>query len=120
MPGKVLRGATLSTAAVWQDGLLLEKDGITPLLTKRGNGWAIGNQAASAWRMQGNALFKGNSSEAFCRIVKTQVLKGNSYEVMFTLVADGLAKANGRDMVVRGAGLTAEELLLAAVVLDKL
>ncbi len=119
MPGQVHHAAEVDFAMVWRDGSLFGRDGLTPLLTKRANGWALGNQASVTWRMQGNTLFRAPSSAPFCRIVQGQILRGSSYDVLYRHVGDGLTRGASRGVVVRGEGLTAEELLLAAVVLDK-
>lgn len=119
MPGLVYRGNAADAAASWKDGNLYDRDSVTPLLTRRGPGWAVGAGAATAWRAQGNVILKGASATPFCRIVQGNVLKGNTYEVLYRLVGDGITRGNGRDVVARGPGLTAEELLLAALVFDR-
>ena len=119
MPGQVYRGGAADFSASWKDGTLFDRDGVTPLLTRRGTGWAVGNQAGPTWRAQGNVLLKGASSAPFCRTVQGQVLKGSSYEILYRLVGDGITRANGREVVCRGPGLTPDELLLAALVFDK-
>lgn len=120
MPGHVYRGLSADWSAVWKEGSLYDRDGVTPLIMKRPGGWAIGNAAAVTWRLQGNTFLKAPSSESYCRIVQGQVLKGAGYEVLYRLVGDGITRANGREVVLRGAGLTAEELVLAALVLERL
>lgn len=119
MPGQVHRGAAADHSAVWKDGALYDRDGLTPLLGKLRGGWGVGASAATAWRVQGNVVLKGASSAPHCRISSGQVLKGNSYDVLYRLVGDGITRANGREVVARGAGLTAEELVLVALVFDK-
>jgi hypothetical protein len=118
MPGLVYRGAAADSSGLWKDGSLYARDGLTPLLLKRGSGWSAGNSSATAWRMQGNVVLKGGSSDPFCRFVQGNVLKGSTYDLLYRLVGESLTRANGRDVVVRGAGLTPDELLLAALVFD--
>jgi hypothetical protein len=105
---------------LWRDGSLFERDGLTPLLTKRPGGWSVGNSATVTWRLQGNTFLKAPSSAAFCRIVQGQVLKGSSYDVLYRLSGDGITRGNSREVLLRGAGLSAEELTLAALVSDRL
>ena len=119
MPGNVYQGAAADVAASWKDGSLYDRDGVTPLLTRKGKTWAKGKESTPAWRQQGNVIQRGGSAEPFCRFVQDQVMKGNSYDLLYRLVGDGLTRANGREVVVRGAGLTPEELLLAGLVFDK-
>ncbi len=120
MPGQVHRGNEADFSAIWRDGSLYAHDGMSVLLTHRGNGWALGNSATVTWRLQGNTFLKAPSSAAFCRIVQGNVLKGNSYDVLYRLTGDAITRANGRDIALRGAGLTPEELVLAALVFDRL
>lgn len=120
MPGPIHSANEADFVMVWKDGSLFGRDGLTPLLTKRANGWALGNQAAVTWRAQGNTLLKVPSSAPFCRIVQGQVLKGNSYDVLYRLSGDGITRGSSRGVLLRGEGLTPEELMLAAIVLDKL
>ena len=120
MPGEVFRVAQAEVSAIWKENNLYDRDGITPLLTRRPAGWSIGNQSAVTWKIQGNTLFRAPSSAPFCRAVQSQVLKGNTYDVLYRVILPAITRANGRDVVVRGPGLTAEELLLAAIVFDKL
>ncbi len=119
MPGPVFRGAEAAPSAVWKDGTLFDRDGVTPLLGQIRGGWGVGASATTAWRVQGNVVLKGSSSAPFCRVAQTQVLKGNSYEVLYRLMGDGITRANGREVVARGPGLSPEELMLAALVFDK-
>jgi hypothetical protein len=118
MPGQVYRGAAADPSATWNDGTLLDRDGVTPLLTRKGKAWNKGRESTPAWRQNGNVFQRGATTEPFCRFVQDQVMKGNSYDLLYRVVGDGLTRANGREVVVRGAGLTPEELLLAALVFD--
>lgn len=120
MPGHVHRGGEADFAALWRDDTLYDRDGLTPLLSKRPGGWALGAQATVTWRLQGNALLKAPSSAPFCRLVQGQVLKGSSYDVLYRIVGDGLTRQNSREVFIRGPTLTPEERMLAAVVFDKL
>ena len=117
MPGTVHRGSSAETSGLWKDGSLFQRDGVTPVLMKRAGGWSVGNAATVTWKLQGNTFFKAPSSTSHCRIVQGNVLLGNSYDVAFRLVGDGITKGNGRDLLWRGAGLTPEELVLAALAL---
>ncbi|MDP2314086.1 MAG: hypothetical protein Q8P41_14385 [Pseudomonadota bacterium] len=119
MPGDVYRGAEAEVAASWKDGTLYDRDGVTPLLTRKGKGWTAGRESAPAWRQQGNVIQRGGSSETFCRFVQDQVMKGSSYDLLYRIVGDKLTRANGREVVARGTGLTPEELVLAGLVFDK-
>lgn len=119
MPGAVFRGAEAAPAAIWKDGSLFDRDGLTPLLNALRVGWGARGSAATAWRVQGNVVLKGAASAPFCRLVQGQVLKGNTYEVLYRLAGDGITRANGREIVARGPGLGPEELILAALVFDK-
>lgn len=120
MPGTVHRGSESDSTMLWKDGSLYERDGLTPLLTKRPGGWSLGASATVTWRLQGNTFLKAPSSAAFCRIVQGQVLKGSSYDVLYRLVGDGITRGNSREVLLRGAGLTPEELVVAALVIDRL
>ncbi|MDP2307677.1 MAG: hypothetical protein Q8P18_16760 [Pseudomonadota bacterium] len=118
MPGQVFRGTSAEVSATWNDGTLFDRDGVTPLLTRKGKTWAMGRVSAPAWRQAGNVFQRGGTAEPFCRFVQDQVMKGSSYDLLYRVVGDGLTRANGREVVVRGPGLTPEELLLAALVFD--
>lgn len=119
MPGHVHRGNEADFSALWRDGSLFDRDGLTPLLTQRPGGWALGAAATVTWKLQGNTLFKAPSSAAFCRIVQGQVLKGNSYDVLYRLIGDGVVRHNSREVFIRGPTLTPEERMIAALVFDK-
>jgi hypothetical protein len=116
MPGPVHRGNAAEPVAHWKDGKLLDADGVGTLLSKRGAEWFAGKSAAPKWRTNGNVVYRAGSSEPFCRIVRGEILKGNSYEVLYRVRGDALLK--GASVAYRGAGLSEEELLLAALVLD--
>ncbi|MFZ5481293.1 MAG: hypothetical protein ACOZNI_31325 [Myxococcota bacterium] len=118
MPGTVYRGRSAEPAGVWTDGALKDADGVGTLLARKGAEWFPGKSATPAWRTRGNLLFKGPSSEPWCRISGEAVYRGNTSEVLYRLRGDAILRAAGADPVVRGAGLTAEELLLAALTLD--
>jgi len=118
MPGTVYRGRAAEPAGIWKDGKLLDKDGVGTLLSRRGSEWFAGKSASPTFRQQGAILYRGASSEPFCRVSNGQVLKGNSSEAMYRFKGDGLLRGGGHDVVVRGEGLTSDELLLAALALD--
>lgn len=113
MPGVVYRGMSATPAGEWQDGKLLDGDGVGTRLTLKGNQVFAGKSASPAFRVQGNVIHKGAASEPFCRIVQGQVLKGNSYDVLYRVQGDSLLR--GATVVVRGPGCTPIELVLAAL-----
>lgn len=119
MPGVVLPPGSADPLAVWKDGRLLDKDAVGTLLERRGNAWFPGGGSTPAWRVQGNVVFQGGSSTPFARLVNGQWLKGNTYEVLYRVVGSALHPGGSGTPVVRGEGLSAEELFLAARVLGR-
>ncbi len=121
MPGPVYRSLAAEAAGIWKDGKLLDKDGVGTLLVRRGAEWFVGRSATPAWRQRGDLVFRGPSSEAFCRIAagsSPTVYRGNTSTPLYQLRGDALLRANGRDVVVRGPGLTTEELVMAALAFE--
>ncbi|MBM4390426.1 MAG: hypothetical protein FJ090_04850 [Deltaproteobacteria bacterium] len=118
MPGPVFRGNAADPVAVWKDGKLLDKDGVGTLLAKRGAEWCVGEASTPTWRQNGNLFHKAAASEPFCRLVRGEVLKGNGYEALYRVQGEKLLRGKGAEVFLRGPGLTAEELLLAALALE--
>lgn len=123
MPGPVFVGGSAEAAAIWRDGKLLDKDGVGTLLSVRGTPdargtvWVGGKSATPLWRQQRELIFRGSSAEVHARIVRDIVYRANTSEPLYQLRGDSLLSGNGRGVVVRGAGLSAEERVLAALVL---
>jgi len=118
MPGPVFRGRSASPAAQWTEGKLLDADGVGTLLVRRGVEWFAGKSATAAFRVREGVIYRGASSEPHARIQRGQVYAGNSSQALYRLVGDGLLPSSGNDPIVRGPGLLAEELVLAALVLS--
>lgn len=116
MPGTVYRGQSAEPAGIWKDGKLLDRDGVGTVLTKRGIEYFAGKSATPAWRVRDGMVYRGASSEAHCRIGRDAIYRGNSSETLYRPRGDALL-GPGAAVVVRGAGLTMEELLLSALVL---
>jgi hypothetical protein len=100
---------------VWRDGELLDADAVGTVLAKRGAEYFLGRSSIPAWRVRSGLVYKGSSSEPHCRIAATVVYRGNTSDTLFRLVGDGLVGSAGSEPIVRGAGLTPEELVLAAL-----
>ena len=115
MPGPVFRGSSAEPVAIWRDGKLLDQHGVGTMLSRRGSEWFAGASSKPRWRQQGNIVFNAGSSDPAYRVVKDQVYRGNGYETVFRIQDDALMR--GAAVVLRGPGLTGEELLLAALVL---
>lgn len=117
MPGPVFRGRAAAPAAQWSAGKLLDADGVGTLLVRRGVEWFAGKSATPAFRVRDGIVYRGASSEPHARIQRGQVYAGNSSQTLYRLVGDGLLASSGNEPLVRGPGLSAEELVLAALVL---
>jgi len=119
VPGAVYGAGSAEPLAIWKDGKLLDKDGVGTLLQRRGAEWFVGRAATASWRQQGNVVFAAGSSTPHARLVNGQWLKGNTYEVLYRVVGSALHAGGGAAPVLRGEGLGAEELFLAALALGK-
>jgi hypothetical protein len=118
MPGTIFRGRAAEPAGEWKDGKLLDDDGVGTVLAKRGAEYFAGKSASPAWRVRGGIVYRGASSEPFCRVQGDVVYKGNTSETLYRLRGDALLGPAGADPVVRGPGLTPEELVLGALALQ--
>lgn len=115
MPGTVYRGRSAEPAGIWKEGKLLDGDGVGTVLTKRGAEYFPGKSATPAYRVRGGMVFRGASSEPFCRVQGETVYKGNSMETLYRVRGDALTGPSSTDPIVRGTGLTTEELLMTAL-----